>query len=1364
MAHSAVRYCSLLIPPTEGKNPRLGLLCGGSSHLLIRVLGVFLLTMVASALSGQETNPVITSVSPVTDQGSPTIIIDGSNFGTLPSADLSSARDTRFLMITGPLLCVGSTCTDTWNAGYIGDACKLTIGSWTNSQIVINGTGIGGSTVCPLFPGNDLTVRVWNPALPSGPPAIAQAQVINQGLVPTVSSVTPNYGPQSGGNTVTISGTGFTGATAVWFGPYLASTYTVESDSSIVATAPKARVAQGIQLSVASPTGTWQPPVDCVLQTGAGCVGPYFFMTGIFAPVSKTIPINVTCSEGSSGFSCTSNGLTFGIEPPTGPNLACLGDPQSPNFDFNVTITGSATIQTDGDFGFSGNFGLPTAFIDSGNVTLKSLQLAVNAGGSISETYQLPIPLEPVLTPCVDDLYLIFSGSVYDGGSFTISAKNLSINTKASWIDGQDAIGVPPTITCSGVPITLSNVNKCVNLQSNMQPGLNLDYIQELRFQVGSDDLNASVGLKLGVSAGDDPNLNPSPLYVDACTDVAWQATAAIPPISVSYGAPLIGPYNIYASEPDASLDCALGAVLPQTTTTTTTLASSANPSVAANEVTFTAKVSPIPDGGTVGFTDNGGTMSGCGANPLSAGNAACSVTYSTAGSHSIVATYSGDPNYLSSTSRTLTEVVTAPGQTVTMVASSANPSLAGSAVTFTATVSPTPNGGTVAFTDNSGTISGCGANPLSGSKATCTATYSSAGSHSIVATYSGDSNYLTSTSHTLTQVVTIAAIPTSTTVASSVNPSVAGSAVTFTATISPTPNGGTVAFTDNSGTISACGANPLSGSKAKCTVTYSSAGSHSIVATYSGDSNYLTSTSHTLTQLVNAALAITPTLPTATVGTAYSGAVGISGGTLPYTFSWSGSLPPGLSFFSPPTLSGTPQTGGVYSFPVSVSDSSNPVQNVTQTISITVEPTSALAVITTSLPNGQLGTPYSASVEAAGGCPPYTWSATQLPAGLTLNANSGAISGTPSASGLFDFTITVTDTCHSLAASGYNISISNPTAVGSGTLTTQFTPNGSLLVAISCIPNSSQVSCWAVGSASGAPIILYSADAGQTWSSETPPSGVSGLYSINCPALNVCYAGTGTKGSVVIMTTDGINWTALTTPSGSPGGGSISCPSTSTCFVTGGDSLGANQEIMYTTDSGSDWTVIHTCAFCGGVTGSTEFQEQGISCPTASICYSSGIATISGVGSAAVLSTTDGGTTWVVTTLAGPNQLLDINCTSSTQCWVVGQPGSVPYDYPYVASTTDGTDWQAYGTPVTGYSSGGLLIGGIACVNASTCMVTGALVTQAYSTNNGGTGWLTYALPSGAGSLAGTSCVSSGECWLVTQNGGIFATLVSPQ
>ena len=82
---------------------------------------------------------------------------------------------------------------------------------------------------------------------------------------------------------------------------------------------------------------------------------------------------------------------------------------------------------------------------------------------------------------------------------------------------------------------------------------------------------------------------------------------------------------------------------------TTTTLVSSPNPSVVNDSVTFTANVSPAPAGGTVAFKEDGAVIAGCGARPLTAGQATCATAALTAQVHRITAAYSGDANHLSS-------------------------------------------------------------------------------------------------------------------------------------------------------------------------------------------------------------------------------------------------------------------------------------------------------------------------------------------------------------------------------------------------------------------------------------------------------------------------------------------------------------------------------------------------------------------------------------------------------------------------------------------------------------------------------------------------------------------------------------------
>jgi hypothetical protein len=126
-------------------------------------------------------------------------------------------------------------------------------------------------------------------------------------------------------------------------------------------------------------------------------------------------------------------------------------------------------------------------------------------------------------------------------------------------------------------------------------------------------------------------------------------------------------------------------------------------------------------------------------------------------------------------------------------------------------------------------------------------------GTKSIVASFAGTADYAASSSSGLSQVVNTAS--TTTALASSQNPVKSGLTVTYTATVAGgtgTPTG-TVTFKDGASTIScAAGSQTLNGSGvATCQMAYASTGVHSITAVYSGDGNYLTSTSTALNQRV---------------------------------------------------------------------------------------------------------------------------------------------------------------------------------------------------------------------------------------------------------------------------------------------------------------------------------------------------------------------------------------------------------------------------------------------------------------------------------------------------------------------------------
>ena len=82
--------------------------------------------------------------------------------------------------------------------------------------------------------------------------------------------------------------------------------------------------------------------------------------------------------------------------------------------------------------------------------------------------------------------------------------------------------------------------------------------------------------------------------------------------------------------------------------------------------------------------------------------------------------------------------------------------------------------------------------------------------------------------------------------------------------------------------------------------------------------------------------------------------------------------------------------------------------------------------IITTNLPAGSVGFPYSQSPVATGGVTPYTWSITAgaLPNGLTLNTNTGAITGTPTTAGTFNFTLQVQGANTAIASQALSITV----------------------------------------------------------------------------------------------------------------------------------------------------------------------------------------------------------------------------------------------------------------------------------------------------------------------------------------------------
>ncbi|MBL8299593.1 MAG: Ig-like domain repeat protein [Rhodanobacteraceae bacterium] len=289
---------------------------------------------------------------------------------------------------------------------------------------------------------------------------------------------------------------------------------------------------------------------------------------------------------------------------------------------------------------------------------------------------------------------------------------------------------------------------------------------------------------------------------------------------------------------------------------TTTTLASSANPSVFGQPITFTATVAAVAPGagipgGTVDFVIDGAAPQNVVLD--ASGRATLSTAALSVGTHTVVASYNGSTSYNQS-SGALSPVQTVnKASTALGLASSSNPSSRGQNLTFTATVlavvpgAGLPSGTVNFFLDGAATPSGSGT--LTAGVATFSISTLAVGTHTLTATYPGDGNFLTSNG-TLSPVQTVNKASSTTTLASSLNPSVFGQSVSFTATVAAVAPAsdiatGTVDFVIDGGAPQAVTVD--ANGKATLTTAALSGGGHSVQANYSGDGN-LNSSSGMLT------------------------------------------------------------------------------------------------------------------------------------------------------------------------------------------------------------------------------------------------------------------------------------------------------------------------------------------------------------------------------------------------------------------------------------------------------------------------------------------------------------------------------------
>ena len=236
--------------------------------------------------------------------------------------------------------------------------------------------------------------------------------------------------------------------------------------------------------------------------------------------------------------------------------------------------------------------------------------------------------------------------------------------------------------------------------------------------------------------------------------------------------------------------------------------------------------------------------------------------------------------------------------------------------------------------------------------------------------------------------------------------------------------------------------------------------------------------------------------LPPGDVNAPYRSSLAVIGGKFPFAWGISGgALPPGLSIvFDGGIIQGTPTSTGTSNFTVMVQDSAQII--TTKPFSLTINP--ALGITTSSpLPDGSTSAFYSQIIAASGGTPPYSFSVSNAPQGLTITPSTGLLSGTPTKGGDFSFTITATDSSSGTPASAsktFQLKVAAPVTtsqiqVSPQSLTFAGAPGGD------APPAQSIVVLGVGGSAVAFRVVVDSGQDGSappTWINVTPMSGTT--------------------------------------------------------------------------------------------------------------------------------------------------------------------------------------------------------------------------------------------------------------------------------
>jgi hypothetical protein len=698
-------------------------------------------------------------------------------------------------------------------------------------SIFASGGGLGGPTYF-AFRQTHTTTTVSSSVNPS---------VFGQSIILTasVSSLGTTLGSPSGTVTFSIDGTAQTPVPLNGSDQATLSTATLSVGSHVVTATYNSS-----DIGFAASTSTALSEV--VNQDGTA--------TAISASADPTVfgqPVTFTASVGAAaaGAGAPTGSVTFSVD----------GTPQTPvalnNGQASLTTSGLAvgghtiTASYNGDGNFSSSSSV--SFAQTVNRASTTTTLVSSADPSV---FGQPVTITATVAPMAPGAGMS-SGTV----TFTIDGvaqPSVSLNNgQATFTTSTLAVGSHTVAVAysgdgnfnasnSSLSQAVSNADTATTVSSSAAPSV---FGQSVLFTATVSAVAPGAGTLTGTVTFTVDGTPQTPISLSN-----GQATFATSMLSV--GSHVITAAYNGDSNFNGSRSVALDQQVNQADTTTA-LSTSVTPSVFGQAVTFTATVSAAAPGAGTSTGPVTFAIDGTAQTPLTLSNGQATFSTSTlgVGGHTVTVSYGGDGSFKSSAAG-LNQTVNKANTTIGF-SSSANPSVFGQPVTFTAAVSAvSPGAGTPTGTVIFG-IDGVAQSPVSMSsgQASFTTSSLSVGAHEISIAYSGDGNFNAST---LDPAVTVIKANAATAVSASAAPSVFGQAVTFTAMVGVAAPGagtltGTVTFTIDGVAQTAV---PLSNNQAALTTSGLGVGSHLVTAAYSGDGNFNGSTSAALNQAVNKA------------------------------------------------------------------------------------------------------------------------------------------------------------------------------------------------------------------------------------------------------------------------------------------------------------------------------------------------------------------------------------------------------------------------------------------------------------------------------------------------------------------------------